>query len=349
MRPQVHGYGVIHVSLNSGTRSLAIDRHSPHWATVVEAIVKWADVAMVGARPVDAKKLGIDYDTLVKANPTLVYCQISGYGEYGPWRDFPAHGPNMDAFAGHLPVQWHEGYGVVPPDHLPVGTTITGVHAALGVMTALNQRARTGRPQFVDLSVWGAGMWWNWRHLMTYANLGHPWLAFAEPGARNGVYRTADGRAMLILPSEKKFWQSFCDALGLPEAWKERGDWETGTDSGRAYADEERPVIARKFLEKTLDEWVAILAEASIPFSAVLDWQEALESDHAAQMGVLRTTTMDGQVVKVASAPVTVHDGGPPSADVIAHREPLGPPPKLGEHTREVLAEIGLPELAGQL
>lgn len=346
MPPLFNGHGVFHYALAAGTRSLAFDRRSPEWPRLVQSCARWADAVLVGLRPSDARERGIDFEGMVAANPRLVYCLISGFGEEGPWRDYPAHGLNMDALAGLLPVDWSDGSGSgkLQPNYLPVGTTLAGAFGALGVMAALYERERTGEAQFVDLSIWGSAMWWNWRNLMTHANLGDAWLPFKDVGARYCAYRTADGRALLVAPIERKFWESLCDLLDLPAEWKARGSWERGSDSGKAYEDEERRELAKRFALKPLAEWITLLEPANIPFSPLFDWRESLESDHARLTGVMTSTSLDGKSVPIPASPVTVRSRREMTAPA-TRDEGLAPPPELGEHNEQILQELGLLDL----
>jgi crotonobetainyl-CoA:carnitine CoA-transferase CaiB-like acyl-CoA transferase len=335
------GYGIAHYALGAGTRSLAFDRRSPDWHRVVAAAAKWADVVIVGARPSDAKARGIDFESLARANPRLVYCLLSGFGEEGPWRDLPAHGLNMDAFSGHLPVQWSGNVGTLQYSYLPVGTTAAGIFGALGIMGGLYSRDLTGEAQVIDLSIWGSAMWWNWRNLATYANLGQPWSPWEDLGARYCVYRTSDGGAFMVAAAERKFWESLCDVLGLPEEWKGHGTWANGRDAGKEWEDLEKREISRRFLEKPLAEWVQIFETANIPFSPVLQFQDALESEHARLTGVLTATTLNGETIPIPASPVKFHGKDDEAKS-------LPPPPELGEHNEEILREFELLDLIAE-
>lgn len=346
VEPLVAGEAMFHVALNAGKRSLAIDRRSPHWQRVVEAAARWADAVVVGARPADARARGLDFATLTKANPNLVYCAITGYGEQGPWRDFTAHGLNMDAFAGLVPIEWVDGVPVPRQEYRSVGTTLAGIYGALGILAALYRQRGGAKAQYVHVSIWGASMSWNWRDLTTYANNGHGWDAYKDLGSRYAMYPTADQRAILVCPIEQKFWEPFCELLGLPEAWKGRGSWAaSGMDYGKDYEDEERAVIARQMMTKPLDEWVRILSEANIPVAPVLTWAEALESEHARVNGVMTRTTVHGQDASLTAVPVTIREND----DLPGEPPRLPSPPALGEHTDAILRMLGLDDLVGNL
>ena len=332
------GMGLMHLALNSGTRSLAIDRRSERWPETVAACARWADAVVVGARPSDARRRGIDFETLSAHNPQLVYCSISGFGDHGPWRDLTAHGQTIDGYAGQVRTV----EGAVQPETAPgwrtAGTTLGAMFAALGILAALHRRDHgSGKAQYIGVSLWQSAMWWSWRDLTNLANTGDRWLDYSDLGSRYSLYRTADDRVALVAPSERRFWEPFVDLLELPSEWKQVGDWSaSGMDhgAGEAYA-HERPVIAQALARRTLDQWTELLGEAEIPFAPILTLEEAMESEHARVNGVLRSTTMpDGREYRLAALPVRLGE------DPIAG--PLSPPPELGADTDALLAELGL-------
>jgi crotonobetainyl-CoA:carnitine CoA-transferase CaiB-like acyl-CoA transferase len=341
--PLIAGAGDLHVGLNAGARSIAVSTHSPHWPTVVAACASWADAVIVGARPSDAARRGLDFASLQKANPEIVYCLISGYGLVGPWADYKAHGQNMDALAGRVDLEWVDGKPETQLGWRSAGTSLAGVFGALGALAGVIRRDRGGGAQFVHTSIWNTAMWWNWRDINTLANLGHGWNEYQSLGARYGMYRTSDDRALLVCPLEQKFWEAFCDVAELPAEYRGRGDWTHSMDFG---SDDEIPVIAARIATKSLDDWTNILHEAEVPFAPVLTLEEALDSDHAKINQVVRGTTVNDSAVKVAASPVQFHDDeqgamNPDLAD-------LSSPPDIGEHTAGILDDIGLSELIGE-
>jgi crotonobetainyl-CoA:carnitine CoA-transferase CaiB-like acyl-CoA transferase len=336
------GMGLMHLALNSGTRSLTIDRRSEQWPETVAACARWADAVVVGARPSDARRRGIDFDTLSAHNPQLVYCSISGFGDHGPWSDLTAHGQTIDGYAGQVRTV----EGAVQPETAPgwrtAGTTLGGMFAALGILAALHRRDHGwGKAQYIGVSLWQSAMWWSWRDLTSLANTGDRWLDYSDLGSRYSLYRTADDRVALVAPSERRFWEPFVDLLELPPEWKQVGDWSaSGMDhgAGEAYA-HERPVIAQALARRTLDQWTQLLGDAEIPFAPILTLEEAMESEHARVNGVLRsTTTPEGHEYRLTALPIRL---GQDAEAAIAG--PLSPPPELGADTEALLAELGLP------
>jgi crotonobetainyl-CoA:carnitine CoA-transferase CaiB-like acyl-CoA transferase len=336
------GMGLFHLALNSGTRSLAIDRRSEQWPDVVAAAARWADAVVVGARPLDARRRGMDFDTMRAHNPRLVYAAVSGFGDHGPWRDLTAHGQTVDGYAGLVPTVDGDVQPVTQPGWRTAGTTLAGVFAAMGILAAIHRRDHGfEHAQYVGVSIWQSAMWWSWRDLTQLANTGERWLDYSDLGSRYSLYRTKDGRVALCAPSERRFWEPFVDLAGLPPAWKEVGDWSgSGMDhgAGEAYA-HERPAIAAAIAARTLDEWAAIFAEAEVPFAPILSLEDAMASEHAEVNGVLRETTMpDGRTYRLPASPIKLATG-----DAANPRpEPLSPPPAIGEHTEELLEELGV-------
>jgi crotonobetainyl-CoA:carnitine CoA-transferase CaiB-like acyl-CoA transferase len=350
--PYFHDEGVHHLALNTGTRSVAFDAKSPQWPLLVERIAKWADAVIVGNRPANARRLGIDFPTLLGHNRNLIYCLITGYGVAGEWAEFPAHGLNMDAWAGAVPLEATASHPEVPAHFRTVGTTLAGIQAALGIYAALYRQTQGGGGQVVHVSAWEAALTWMWRDLATYANLGRPWTPYRDLGSRYAVYGTSDGGTLLVCPIEKSFWERFCDALDMPAALKARGDWTSGSDMGEAYVSlGEREEIQQRIGKRTMQEWRDRLALAEVPFAPLLDWREAMASQHASANGVLAHYTYRGHDVTVPTTPVSVTPAaslGDTGYEALARAhsakaDAVRRPPTLGEHTEELLREWDFP------
>ncbi len=340
------GMGMMHLALNSGARSLAVDRRSEQWPEVIAACARWADAVVVGARPVDARRRGMDFETMKAHNPSLIYCSISGFGDHGPWRDLTAHGQTIDGLAGQVLTIDGEIQPETQPGWRTAGTTLGGVFAALGILAAVHRRDRgLDTAQYLGVSLWHSAMWWSWRDLTTLANTGERWLDYSDLGSRYSLYRTQDGHAALVAPSERRFWEPFVDLVGLPADWKSYGDWSgSGMDhgAGEPYA-HERPVIAERIATRSLEHWTAVFAEAEIPFAPILSLDEAMHSEHARVNGVMRqTTTPDGRSYSLPASPIRISDNDREAVGA----GPIGPPPEIGADTESVLAELGLAQPA---
>lgn len=350
-QPMLHGLGMAHAALNAGARSLTVSQRSPNWGPVVEACAKWADVVIVGTRPKDARRRGMDFATMQKANPHIVYCAVSGFGDVGAWRDHTAHGQTTDAFAGAVPVEWVNGSPETRRGWRTTGSTLSGVFAALGIQNAIYRRDHgVSHAQYVSVSLWASAMWWNWRDLTSLANSGESWSDYTDFGSRYTLYETADPqRVILVAPVERKFWERFCDVVGLPAEWRSRGAWVGGsgmdTGSGADYADE-KPRIAERLGSKTLEEWTRLFSEQEIPFAPILTLKEALHSEHAVANDLMRETSMNGHPMKIVASPVRIAASDQPE---LGQRPPLPDAPNLGAHTQEILCELGLQHLVGRI
>jgi crotonobetainyl-CoA:carnitine CoA-transferase CaiB-like acyl-CoA transferase len=340
------GAGLFHVSLNSGTRSIAAERRSEQWPELVEACARWADAVVVGARPLDARRRGMDFETMRAANHEIVYCSVSGFGDEGPWRDLTAHGQTIDSYAGLVDVVDGDPQPHTRPGWRTAGTTLGGVFAALGLLAAIHRRDRAllageaVRAQYLSVSLWQAAMWWSWRDLTTLANTGEPWLDYSDLGSRYSLYRTRDDRVVLVAPSERRFWVPFCELVGLPAAWKQFGSWDgSGMDHGAGdrYA-HERAAIAERMATRTLDQWLPLFTAAEIPFAPLLTLEEAMSSEHARVNGLMRQTELDGRSYEIPAVPVRFGDDD----TALEPRAPISAPPEIGADTEAILAELGV-------
>src|SRR3954465_2322960 len=149
------GMGLFHLALNSGTRSLAIDRRSELWPDVVAAAARWADAVAVGARPMGARRRGMDFETMKAPNPRLIYAALSGFGDHGPWRDLTAHGQTMDGYAGLVRVVDGPVQPQTQSGWRTAGTTLSGIFTALGILAALHRRDNGyDQAQYIGVSIW---------------------------------------------------------------------------------------------------------------------------------------------------------------------------------------------------
>ncbi len=349
--PYFEGEGIHHLALNPGTRSLALDSKAPSWPKIVHALARWADVVIIGNRPSTAQRLGLDFQTLLRHNPQLIYCLISGYGIAGEWAGYPAHGLNVDALAGTIALENQAGRLDTSEHYRSVGTTMAGIEAAVGIYAALYQRSQGGGGQVVHVSIWEAALSWMWRDTATFANTGASWPAYKSFGSRYAIYGTLDGKALLLCPTEKHFWERFCDALELSTEIRARGDWSGGSDMGASYlALGERELIQAKLMTKSRETWVGVLARADIPFAPVLDWREAMLSQHAEANGVMNAYDHHGKTVRSPASPVSVTSGEALIGQgyegwAQAHRskaQGIARAPTLGEHNEQIFRELGI-------
>jgi crotonobetainyl-CoA:carnitine CoA-transferase CaiB-like acyl-CoA transferase len=311
---------------NRNKRSVAVNLKAPQSRAVVQRLAQHADVALEGFRPGVAQRLGIDYETLARANPRLVYCSLSGYGQTGPWRERPGHDVNYMAAAGGLafPGQWLKA--PVRPA-LAVADMGGGSFAVVAVLAALAEREKSGRGIRLDLSLFETAFFWSaMRH-----GLGRDADPKAHIFAANDVFETQDGARITLGILEQHFWENFARAVAdaAPELSGER----YASDAlRRRHGDELAEKMAALLRTRTADEWLRLCDANDVPVDACLTPAQAAELDQIrARAGVVE---LGGE--RFARFPL--HAGGRPAGSI---RRGV---PGAGEHTREVLAEIGFGE-----
>ena len=300
---------------NRNKRSIALDLKNPASKAIVGKLASHTDIVLEGFRPGVAKRLGIDFDSLVKSNPKIIYCAISGYGQTGPWRERPGHDVNYVAAAGGLafPGQWLQ-----PParSSYPVADMGGGAFAAIALLSALHQRNTEGKGAYLDLSLFEAGFFW--------AAMRHGLDAQVDPKAHifpvNDVFECADGRRLTLGILEEHFWQNFV-AL-VPELAQEA----YATDPlRRKHGDALSASLKKIFLQRSSAEWTRLLESHDIPVDLCVTPGEAARN---AQL-------VERQAVERGYAKFPVWANGARGASIRRRT------PRLGEHSREILVELG--------
>ncbi|MBV8033223.1 MAG: CoA transferase [Betaproteobacteria bacterium] len=301
---------------NRNKRSLALDLKKPGADKVVEKLVAEADIVLEGFRPGVAKRLQIHYEKVKTNNPRIIYCSISGYGQSGPWRERPGHDVNYVAAAGGLsfPGQWLQ-----PParSSIPIADMAGGSFAAIAVLSALHERNVSGKGRYLDLSLFEAAFFW--------AAMRHSLDPNVDPKAHifpvNDVFECADGKRLTLGILEQHFWENFTKVVpGLEE--ERFSDDRKRRSNGDALS----ALLRNIFLRKTSGEWIALLDANDIPADLCVSPGEAAASN--AQLKERQAATKG-----FATFPVFADGrrGGELRAGV----------PKLGEHSREILVELG--------
>jgi crotonobetainyl-CoA:carnitine CoA-transferase CaiB-like acyl-CoA transferase len=264
-------------SLNTGKKMLRLDLRDAAGRDALLAMAREADVLIEGFRPGVMQRLGLGWDVLHAANPRLVVCAISGYGQHSPWSQRAGHDINYIAMAGVLEqIASDDGQIAVP--NFQIGDLLGGTQSALaGVLAALVAAQRTGLGRFVDIS-------------MAHEVLRHHVLARATlaatgrvpPPARDllsggapcyGVYRTADARHLAVGALEFKFWQALCEALQRP-AWVPH-HWSRGQVPGSAAALALKAELAAVLSAQPLAHWLAVFDAVDCCVTPVLRLDEA--------------------------------------------------------------------------
>jgi crotonobetainyl-CoA:carnitine CoA-transferase CaiB-like acyl-CoA transferase len=264
--------------LNRGKQLLRLDLRHPEGVAALIDMARTADVLVEGFRPGVMAKLGLGWDVLHAANPRLVVCAISGYGQHSAWAHRAGHDINYIAMAGVLDqIATVDGDLALP--NFQIGDLMGGTQAAVsGVLAALLSAQRTGQGRFVDISMAHEVL----RHhvlasftLKTTGRTPPPGRDLLSGGAPcYGVYRTADGRHLAVGALEPKFWQAVCATLERPE-WSDR-HWSTGLVPGGAPSMALRAELAALIAGQPLAHWVARFEAVDACVTPVLRLDESL-------------------------------------------------------------------------
>jgi len=335
--PDVKGESAAFMMLNRGKRGVAVDLRSEEGRSVVRRLVKDADVIIENFRAGTMEKMGLGYDDLSAINEELVYCQITGFGSTGPMSNRGGFDLIAQGYSGLMSVTG-EGPGRAP---VKVGAPVTditaGILAALGVVSALFERERTGKGQHVDTSLFEAGITQTfWQSAIALASGVSPGpMGSAHPlAAPYQTFPTTDGW-INVGASNEATWTRLTQALNAAELHE---DPRFSTNPDRmAHLDELVRVLAPHFLERSTESWLERLQDAGVPAGPIASVGEMIENPQTKARGmVIDVEHSSLGLVRSLGFPVKMSGSGPKE-----DAEPLRGAPLLGEHTRQVLAEAG--------
>jgi alpha-methylacyl-CoA racemase len=332
MPPLVGEYSAIFHPLNRNKRSVALNLKSAGGRDAFLQLAAGADVVVESFRPGVMDRLGVGYDELHARNPRLVVCSISGYGQDGPYRDRAGHDLNYAALAGVLSLSSGED-GTPAMPGVQVGDLGAGaLHAAVAILAALHERARTGAGQHCDIAMLDGLVSWMAPHAALYfAGEEVPHARTLTLNGRNPCYRIypcADGH-LSVGALEPKFWQAFVEAIGLPHL---AGDGLADGERGRRVGAQVEAVL----LQRTRAEWAEQFAGRDVCCEPLLTVDEVFEDPQVRHRGlrldpgVAGPTAQCGFPIRLSDSPATVRRSAP----------------GYGEHTHEVLREAGYDDAA---
>ena len=330
--PFIAGESAYFLSINRNKKSLTLDLNSNEGRSIFYDLVAKCDVMIENFRPGVTEKLQIDYPTISKKNPNLIYCSITSFGPSGPYKDWPAYDIVIQGMGGLMGVTGE-------PDRPPVriGVAISdlgaGMYAAIAILAAMAGRQRTGRGQLVDVSLLDSTV-----SLMTY--MASYFFATGQSPKRMGsahptivpyqCFKTKDGEFITIAIGNDKLFRTFSKTIGL----------ETLADDPRFSSNAQRvanrheliPLLERIFQRKTREEWLRILTEAKLPAGPVYSIAEIFSDPQVKQreMQVNITHPKAGEIGQIG-IPMKFSETTPEIRD---------PPPLLGQHTDEILRTL---------
>ncbi|HEX3097361.1 MAG TPA: CoA transferase [Usitatibacter sp.] len=330
--PQVKGESAAFMILNRGKRGIAVNLKTAGGLEVVKRLLADADVVTENYRKGTLEKLGLGYDVLQKLNPRLVYCAISGYGRTGPYADKGGFDLIAQGFAGLMSITGEPG-GPPVKSGTPVADINAGIFAALGIVSALLARARTGRGQMVETSLMEAGIqqtyWQAAIYFATGVNPGPSGSAHILT-APYQAFPTADGWINLGGANQSN-WERIVKAIGMPELGAD-ARFRTNTDRMRNLA-ALTPLLADALKKKPSAHWIAEFEAAGVPVGPVNRIGDMLADPQVkARDMVVETEHPKAGRVKGIGHPIKFSD---------TPGEMTRPAPLLGQHTREVLGGLG--------
>lgn len=308
----------------------------PDGVEIVRDLARRSDVLVESFKPGALDRRGLGWDDLRVENERLVYCSISAFGQTGPLRDGPGYDPVIQAFSGIMHITGHPDG---PPARLGVGALDLGaaMWATIGIQAALGQRALTGRGSKVDTSLLETAVWWLSYHLGGYLASG---VDPTRQGTTTGfiapyeTFPTAEGELFVAAPNDNLF-RTFVHAIGLPELSDDPRFVDNLTRV--QHRGELRELLVARLVTRTAKEWEDVLRDAKVPCTIVRTVAELASDEQLAALYVVRPLPHpDAPDLEVVDVPVQV-DGRRASN--------WSPPPRLGEHTDEVLTELGLDEV----
>jgi crotonobetainyl-CoA:carnitine CoA-transferase CaiB-like acyl-CoA transferase len=342
--PIVEGDSLLHLHIHRGKRSITLDLRTPEAVEVYLDLVRGADAVVEAMRPGALERRGLGYERLKQENPRVVFCTISGYGMTGPYRDLPAHGIAFDTWAGLVPAAHDEEGFCYLQEHASMGIHAGPLMGALGVLAGIVRARETGEGCRMELAQSDAAAYMDWYRIET-------WRAYERPesevtgnasdnyerrapgtaGMREGVryqmYDSADGQ-VLFMASERAFWKNFCEGVGRPELF-ERWPGEEYADHARNNRELQHE-LRDIFRTRPSAEWITFGNEVNTPIAPV-NTPKTIADDPQFQdrFPWIPATRLGADEMPF---PIKLVDEELP--------EPTKAP-TVGEHTEEVLAQLG--------
>jgi crotonobetainyl-CoA:carnitine CoA-transferase CaiB-like acyl-CoA transferase len=320
------------LGINANKRSLTLNLTKPKALEIAKQLANRADIVWENFRPGVMDRLGLGYEALRQTNPRLIYCAVSGFGQNGPERGTAAFDGKLQAMSGIMSITGHEEMGPTRAG-FALCDTIGGMTAAFAVASALYQRSRTGEGQFVDVAMLDAALVFMAGPVAEYTIAGHIHRQYGNLSTTGKVtgnrFKAGEGDLMLSVMTEKQFG-GLMRALGRADALDDPrfADWPSRSENEKAL----RGIIEEALAGADAKTWEQRLTAADVPCAAIWAISEIVHHPQLAHREVLQQVDSNyGRLTLVGSGFQLAHDGGGIDR----------PPPMIGEHSEEILAELG--------
>jgi crotonobetainyl-CoA:carnitine CoA-transferase CaiB-like acyl-CoA transferase len=322
------GLGDYFMSINRNKKSVVLDLKQPRGKEIFYDLVKVSDVVYDNMRPKALKGLKADFDDLVKYNPKIISCSLSGYGHTGPYQDLPSFDLIVQAMGGGMSVTGEKGGAPVRMGY-PLGDLAGGMFSALAIVSAIVRRDRTGKGQKIDTSLLDGQVSMS-TYLTAYLFRRQNWVPGPQGSQHETIvpyeaFKTKD-IYIVVACVTPKFWEGLCRALDLPELIKD----ERFLDGGKRIQNHDAlvAILRERFLTKTCDEWLDLLEKEQVPRAPVNTLDRVVRDPQVLARNMVPTLE-NPKIGKInlAGNPIKT-----PGLDEVYNF-----PPRLGEHTAEVL------------
>lgn len=327
------GFGAVFLSANRNKRSIAIDLKTENGRDIVHELARTADVAIESFGAGVAERLGIDAATLRPLNERLIHCSISGFGRSGPLKNAPGYDVILQAFCGIMAMTGDEGGGYVRSPISPIDQ-MTGVHAFSGILAMLYAREKTGQGGTIEVSLFETAMGLLGYNLQTF------WERSVQPAKCGSsheslcpyqAFETGDGPIMIGVANDN-LWRKFCGVVGLAHIVDDPR-FRTNADRVRNRAETLGRVQAA-LMTRPAVAWNEALAAAGVPCSPINSLAQLLRHPHSDASGIIvKYDHAQAGPLKSVGHPVRINGQA---------RTAGRAPPALGQHTDEVLSELGM-------